>query len=301
MPALAVSPAGSGVVQLYASWNGATDVTGWRVIAGPSPTALSQVGWSARRGFETPIVTHEGLPYFAVQALGTQGQVLATSPTVATGPHIAVFGANAFVAGNAMGGLPTVCYLPKPCHVTTRVYSGRTLVARTGPEYIQRGGAGTLYFRLSRGAFSTLSRRRRLGVRVVARDASGVSATTNMTLIPYSTSGPAPHRSLNNTPTVQIEGTTDFVSSNGWGGILDGCFDTAPCHLKAIVSVGNTTIASTGSEFLGADELGYSVFRLTSAGQAMLAHAPGNQLAAHVTVTGGGVTANADIALIRYR
>jgi hypothetical protein len=227
-PDLAMWAGGAGIIHLYASWNGATDVTGWRVIAGPNPHALTAVGSAGRHGFETQVVAHDGLPYFAVQALGSQGQVLATSPVRATGSHLAVFGGSAFVAPSGTGGLPTICYLPKPCHIATSLYAGRTLVARTGTESVPAGGEGILYFRLSRSALSTLTRHRRLGVHVVARDVSGITGSTNLTLIPFQTGGSALQRSVSNTRTVQIDGVTDFVNSNGWGGILDGCFSTIP-------------------------------------------------------------------------
>ena len=299
-PATAMWAGGAGDIHLYASWNGATDVSGWRVLGGTSPGSLSAVGGSGKRGFETEITAHDGLPYFAVQAVGSRGQILATSPTRATGSHIALFGRSAFVASSAMGGLPAICYLPQPCHISTSLYAGRTLVASTGREYVRAGGEGLLFFRLSRSSYSTLVRYRRLGVHVVARDSSGTIATTNMTLVPFRTSGAGPHRSLSNGHTAQIDGVTDFVNSNGWGGILGGCFSATPCHLKAAVSVGSTTIATTGPEFVGANELGYTIFHLTPAGQSMLAHAAGNQLGARVTLANGTTTASADIALVRF-
>jgi hypothetical protein len=67
------------------------------------------------------------------------------------------------------------------------------------------------------------------------------------------------------------------------------------------LSVGRTVIARTGSEFLGANELGYLMFTLTPAGHALLARASGNQLAAHLTVRAGNTTASATIALVGFR
>jgi len=74
-PALAV--AGSA---LYASWNGATDVAFWRVLAGPSATALSPGATSRDSGFETKLRIPAGAAFVAVQALSASGAVLATSP-----------------------------------------------------------------------------------------------------------------------------------------------------------------------------------------------------------------------------
>jgi len=299
-PALGLWAGGAGDIHLYASWNGATDVSSWRVLAGPSQSSLLPVGSAARRGFETQITAHDGLAYFAVQALGSQRQVLSTSPARATGTHLAVFGQSAFVSSSAMGGLPAICYQPVPCHITTSVYAGRTLVARTGPESMAAGGEGILYFRLSPGGYAALRRGRRLPVHVVVRDASGTTASTSLTLVPFWSGGAGPRRKVANNATAQIVGVTDFVNSSGVGGILDGCFSTSPCRLKATVSVGSTVIARTGPEFLGADELGYTIFTLTPASQSMLEHAPGNQLGAHVTISDGKNTASADIALVKF-
>ena len=72
-PSVAVK---SGTV--YASWNGATQVASWRVLAGASADALAPVASGARSGFETAIKASGG-PYFAVQALDGSGNVLGTS------------------------------------------------------------------------------------------------------------------------------------------------------------------------------------------------------------------------------
>jgi hypothetical protein len=79
-PALALARRARGVVVLYASWNGATDVAVWRALAGASPTALKPVSRTARHGFETSTTVHVAGPYYAVQALASDGDVLATSP-----------------------------------------------------------------------------------------------------------------------------------------------------------------------------------------------------------------------------
>jgi hypothetical protein len=69
---------------LYASWNGATDVASWRVLAGSTPGTLAPLTVTARTGFETAIalpasVAGENL---AVQALGGSGGVLGSSGAV---------------------------------------------------------------------------------------------------------------------------------------------------------------------------------------------------------------------------
>jgi Arylsulfotransferase (ASST) len=77
-PNLAVVATRQGA-NVYASWNGDTQVDAWRVLAGPSPSALNAVRQFPKTNFETTIPVRDKQPYFAVQALGARGQVLATS------------------------------------------------------------------------------------------------------------------------------------------------------------------------------------------------------------------------------
>jgi hypothetical protein len=81
-PSLAVSQGTHGRMKVYASWNGATQVTAWRVLGGTTPRDLRPLGVQARRGFETEIRLTSGARYFAVQALNSKRSVLRTSATV---------------------------------------------------------------------------------------------------------------------------------------------------------------------------------------------------------------------------
>ena len=80
LPAVAASTA-HGKTTVYMSWNGATTVGGWRVLAGPAPTALTPARAVLKQGFETS-TTIPVAKYVAVQALGVNGQLLATSSPV---------------------------------------------------------------------------------------------------------------------------------------------------------------------------------------------------------------------------
>jgi hypothetical protein len=69
-----------GRTTVYASWNGATQVVAWRVLAGADARHLKAVTRTARRGFETAITLPAGAyKVFRVQALGARGQVLGAS------------------------------------------------------------------------------------------------------------------------------------------------------------------------------------------------------------------------------
>jgi hypothetical protein len=75
-----VNPAGGSVV--YASWNGATEVDTWTVLAGPAAGALATVGAQRRSGFETTITVNSTGPYFAMTAQDASGHPLGRSATV---------------------------------------------------------------------------------------------------------------------------------------------------------------------------------------------------------------------------
>jgi hypothetical protein len=67
---------------VYASWNGATTVASWRVLAGPSATSLTAIGQFPRTSFETAMSVANSGPYFQVQAIDGAGNVLGTSAAV---------------------------------------------------------------------------------------------------------------------------------------------------------------------------------------------------------------------------
>jgi hypothetical protein len=67
---------------VWASWNGATEVARWQVLAGDSATALSAVGSRPASGFETAISVAGDHAFVAVRALDAGGKVLATSRTI---------------------------------------------------------------------------------------------------------------------------------------------------------------------------------------------------------------------------
>jgi hypothetical protein len=78
-------PLAGGAETVYASWNGATLVSSWRVLAGTTPARLQPVAQAPRGGFESAIPLPAGTvgPDVAVQALDAAGLVLGTSPTLA--------------------------------------------------------------------------------------------------------------------------------------------------------------------------------------------------------------------------
>jgi hypothetical protein len=64
---------------VYASWNGDTQVTAWRVLAGPSAGRLTALASAPKDGFETAIALPRSEQMLEVQALNAAGKVLGTS------------------------------------------------------------------------------------------------------------------------------------------------------------------------------------------------------------------------------
>jgi hypothetical protein len=81
-PAIAARVNQAGGSTVYASWNGATELDSWTVLAGQTATALTQAGSQPHSGFESTITVNTDGPYFAVTALDAGGGVLGRSATV---------------------------------------------------------------------------------------------------------------------------------------------------------------------------------------------------------------------------
>jgi EmrB/QacA subfamily drug resistance transporter len=64
---------------VYASWNGATRVTAWRVLAGQAAGSLTALATSPASGFETAIPVGPGYRMFRLQALDGKGRVIGVS------------------------------------------------------------------------------------------------------------------------------------------------------------------------------------------------------------------------------
>ncbi len=78
-PALAAESRGDGWVYIYASWNGATEVAEWEVLAGADPGQLEPVGSGPRKGFETALTVKTSEPWVGVRAKKASGETLGSS------------------------------------------------------------------------------------------------------------------------------------------------------------------------------------------------------------------------------
>jgi hypothetical protein len=80
-PTIVAAPGAGGGLRVKVSWNGATAVASWRLLAGSSAASLAPVATVPRAGFETSINAAAAGPYVAVQALDGARAVLGVSAT----------------------------------------------------------------------------------------------------------------------------------------------------------------------------------------------------------------------------
>jgi len=66
-------------VLVSASWNGATEVARWLVLAGDGVGSMDAVRSVARKGFETSVAVETDRRYVQVRALDARGTVLGSS------------------------------------------------------------------------------------------------------------------------------------------------------------------------------------------------------------------------------
>lgn len=81
-PDLAVRRDSIGGVTAYVSWNGATGVDRWRILAGKRASSLRSVAVGYRSGFETEIAVDDSGPYFTAAALDASGSMTGKSATI---------------------------------------------------------------------------------------------------------------------------------------------------------------------------------------------------------------------------
>jgi hypothetical protein len=81
-PSIAVRSSAVVGSTIYASWNGATQLAEWQVLAGSDAGSLKSVARSRRTGFETAIGVSSSGPFFAVVALDATGRELGRSQVV---------------------------------------------------------------------------------------------------------------------------------------------------------------------------------------------------------------------------
>jgi len=146
-PAIATTKGAGNAVTVYASWNGDTQVTSWRILAGDSASSLRPVGRPVSKiGFETKMTADTTGSLVAVQARGASGQVLATSATVPTSYTPT---GNAYYLGSREGdvdafGAPFDGAPISSAHPPTAPLVSLAVPA-SGPGYYLASSAGNIY------------------------------------------------------------------------------------------------------------------------------------------------------------
>jgi MFS family permease len=74
-----------GKTTVYASWNGATELASWKVLAGSGGASASVLATHAKDGFETAIPVAQSGKSFTLQALDAAGHVIGTSRSFTLG------------------------------------------------------------------------------------------------------------------------------------------------------------------------------------------------------------------------
>jgi hypothetical protein len=302
-PAAAVSRGANGASTVYASWNGATDVVRWRVLAGQTPNSLSPVHSTRAHGFETAIQAQTEAPYVAVQALSGTGQVLGTSP--ATGSRrarVSIFGRNAFVSGDGFGGLRVACFADADCQLSGSLSAGHTKIGYVRKQTVPANGGGGIAFRLTphgRGLLAAASSRR-LKVTAGLRNTDGAAAFGHVWLMPYRTSGARITHTFQESASVRILSGTAFVSRSGAGGIFAQCLIATPCQVNLVLRAGGTVIARASDQSIAAQDCAIIFFRLTARGAQMLRQNHRHELPAQLSISQGDQAATAQISLVSY-
>ncbi|MDE3096248.1 MAG: aryl-sulfate sulfotransferase [Chloroflexota bacterium] len=81
-PAVAAARGANGATNVWASWNGATDIDRWRVLSGADSQSLEPAATFPWRDLETDLSLQSAAAAFAVEALDSAGNVLGRSATV---------------------------------------------------------------------------------------------------------------------------------------------------------------------------------------------------------------------------
>ena len=318
-PLATVSPTANGNIAIHASWAGKTGIKAWQLLAGNSLSSLASFASPSGGGQKRTITVEAQYPYFEVEALSSTGTALGISAAIATAPHMAIFGRSVFVPPHGLAGVPVACYVQGGCTVQTTLYSGNTLIGKTGADPVADGAGGIEYFNPTAAGRKLLASApgRRLAVKVTSTDTSqpqstggagtqtGTSAiapqiSATLNLVPYATSGSAPAKTLSDAQSLRILSATAFAYRDSVGGLLVDCLATTPCQTSVVLWHGHTTLAQTSAQYLGPGELGYLSFKLTSAGHALLASSKGNQIGSHVNISDGPGSAGGVIAVVGY-
>jgi hypothetical protein len=284
-PSLTITSHVDGSVDLTPRWTGEPGISEFQLLGGDSTSVLTPIE-TVSSTQKLPIVVHDIFAYFELQALNAGGQVLGTSPAVASPNLVALFSKTAFVSPRGQVGFAVACMNALPCKVRVAIRSGKKLIADAAPESVSRHG-GIVHLALSERVRRLLSDapKHQMPVTLSFANGAGTKSDASVDLVSYRTSGKAPKTSPGTTSTLQILGDAELVS-NGWvGEVLVECRASTPCTTALRVTTPSGRVIATGrTPTVGADETAELHFQMTKHGHALLKASTGNQLAARVVV-----------------
>jgi hypothetical protein len=290
-PTLTIAPQANGWVNLTPAWTTQPGIAQYAILAGSSPLALSNVATlSATARF--PAKLQAVHPYYEVQGLNSAGQVVGSSAPIQTPSSIAIFGNSAYVGAKGPVGIPVACLNQTPCQLAAQIFDGTRRIAHSDITGISAHG-GQLLVPMSAQTHRLVAEAagHHLPVTVRLLSATGAKVSRPLTLIGYTISGHAPRRRTWPSSTLQILGSTSYVS-NGWtGGVLAACRASTPCTSTLTVTLGGNALAKPRTTILGPGEIGYLTYALNNRGHRLLRAARGNQLGARLTVVTSAPTA----------
>jgi glycoside hydrolase-like protein len=284
-PLLNVSTTSGGLVNAITGWGTTEQISKWELLGGYQPDDTDAPLAETNFGLQKPVLTTaSALPYYEIAALDSEGSVVG-SRIMPAPAHIAIYGGRAFVPASGDARLPVGCFWPTACNLSLTLRAAGQTIATSSFQHVASYNGGSLLFRLNAIGERLLARHRGgLGASATVTDRAGKSVEASIELTAYKTSGPPPTRYSAPASTLRLFGRTAFVVGNS-GGVLAACSGIAPCEVRTTVDgLFGATFAQTGTETIGANQLGYLYFSLSKAARKLLDETPGNQLGVTVTM-----------------
>jgi hypothetical protein len=281
-PLLSVASTAAGLIDAVAGWNPASStdqIFNWELLGGNHPSTLAPIVETTFGLEKTLISTDNAFPYYEIKALGSSNNTLGVSPITPAPAHIAIYGARAFVPAQGDARLPVGCFWPTACNLRLTLRAAGQTIATSTIQQVASYQGGTLKFHLNASGQRLLAKHRAgLNASATVTDLAGKRVEAPIKLTAYDSSVVASQFDSEPSPTLRLFGRTAFVVGRT-GGVLAACSGLATCEVETtITGVFASTLAQTGVETIGANQLGYLYFTLTKAAHKLLDSTPGNDL-----------------------
>jgi hypothetical protein len=289
-PRVSVSTTADGLIDAVTGWTPITPpadpIVNWVLLGGDQSDETDAPLAETSFGLEKPVLsTESALRYYRVEALGDDdNNILGLSPITQAPAHVAIYGKRAFVPTHGSARLPVGCFWQTACNLRLTLRVAGQTIATSSFQQVASYQDGSLIFSLNTLGQRLLARHRGgLNASATVTDRAGKSVKAPIELTAYNTSGAAPKRYSAPSKTLRLFGRTAFVVGRT-GGVLAACSGLAPCKVETTISWFGSTLAQSGIETIGANQLGYLYFTLTKAARKLLDSTSGNQLDVSVSM-----------------